>query len=150
MRRLYLSYHSSGATSLSHTGASTAMAFKAARDFRALGSPRSFIRANVNNDTLTDLVIAHDSGVSILLGNGDGTFAARTDFATGGHPACITAGDFDNDGDMDLLVLNLNDRPRLLRNDGGNRLNWLLLLLWGSLRQRRAIGTRLRAFTLNA
>lgn len=34
-------------------------------------------------------------------------------------------GDFDNDGDIDLLVVNLNDTPRLLRNDGGNRQNWL-------------------------
>jgi len=34
-------------------------------------------------------------------------------------------GDFDNDGDLDILVFMLNDSPRLLRNDGGNRLNWL-------------------------
>jgi hypothetical protein len=34
--------------------------------------------------------------------------------------------DFDNDGDMDILMNVLNDTPRLLRNDGGNRLNnWL-------------------------
>ncbi len=36
-----------------------------------------------------------------------------------------TWGDFDNDGDPDLLVANLNDAPRLLRNDGGNRNHWL-------------------------
>jgi len=36
-----------------------------------------------------------------------------------------TYGDYDNDGDLDLLVVNLNDSPRLLRNDGGNRNNWL-------------------------
>ncbi|MBN2593793.1 MAG: CRTAC1 family protein [Sedimentisphaerales bacterium] len=36
-----------------------------------------------------------------------------------------TYGDFDNDGDLDLLVINLNDSPRLLRNDGGNKNNWL-------------------------
>jgi hypothetical protein len=34
--------------------------------------------------------------------------------------------DFDNDGDIDLVISNLNDRPILLRNDGGNKLNnWL-------------------------
>lgn len=36
-----------------------------------------------------------------------------------------TYADYDNDGDLDLLVINLNDRARLLRNDGGNRQNWL-------------------------
>ena len=36
-------------------------------------------------------------------------------------------GDYDNDGDLDLLVVNLNDSPRLLRNDGGNENNWLTI-----------------------
>ena len=38
-------------------------------------------------------------------------------------------GDYDNDGDIDVLVVNLNDRLNLLRNDGGNRNNWLGLEL---------------------
>ena len=33
--------------------------------------------------------------------------------------------DFDNDGDLDILMNVINDTPRLLRNDGGNRQNWL-------------------------
>jgi hypothetical protein len=33
--------------------------------------------------------------------------------------------DFDNDGDVDLLVMNLNGNAKLLRNDGGNRASWL-------------------------
>ena len=36
-----------------------------------------------------------------------------------------TYGDYDNDGDLDLLVVNLNDSARLLRNDGGNKNFWL-------------------------
>ena len=36
-----------------------------------------------------------------------------------------TYADYDDDGDLDLLVVNLNDSPKLLRNDGGNRNNWL-------------------------
>jgi hypothetical protein len=36
-----------------------------------------------------------------------------------------TYGDYDNDGDLDILIVNLNDRAKLLRNDGGNRNHWL-------------------------
>jgi hypothetical protein len=35
------------------------------------------------------------------------------------------SGDYDNDGDLDILVFNLNDSPVLLRNGGGNGQNWL-------------------------
>ncbi|MBN1805191.1 MAG: CRTAC1 family protein [Sedimentisphaerales bacterium] len=38
-----------------------------------------------------------------------------------------TYADYDNDGDPDLLIINLNDSPRLLRNDGGNKNNWLII-----------------------
>jgi len=53
-------------------------------------------------------------------------------------------GDYDNDGDMDILVLNLNSRPRLLRNDGGNNQNWILISLTGDKSNRDAIGSRIR------
>ncbi len=53
-------------------------------------------------------------------------------------------GDIDDDGDLDIAVLNLNDRPRLLRNDGGNRGAWLKLHLTGTESNRDAIGARVR------
>ncbi len=53
-------------------------------------------------------------------------------------------GDYDNDGDFDVLVLNLNDRPRLLRNDGGNTKNWLMVELIGTASNREGIGTKIR------
>ena len=55
-------------------------------------------------------------------------------------------GDYDNDGDVDLLVINLNDRPTLLRNEGGNRHHWLGLELIGE-NGRQAIGTRVRVWS---
>ena len=41
-------------------------------------------------------------------------------------------GDYDNDGDIDALVLNMNDLPSLLRNDGGNKQNWIKMKLIGT------------------
>ena len=39
-----------------------------------------------------------------------------------------TWADIDNDGDIDILIINLNDYPKLLRNDGGNKVNnWLVI-----------------------
>jgi len=56
-------------------------------------------------------------------------------------------GDYDNDGDIDVLVLNMNDPPSLLRNDGGNRLNWIKIKLVGTQCNRTAIGARVRVVT---
>ena len=56
-------------------------------------------------------------------------------------------GDYDNDGDMDALILNMNDLPSLLRNDGGNKQNWIKFKLVGTKCNRTAIGTRVRAIT---
>jgi hypothetical protein len=53
-------------------------------------------------------------------------------------------GDYDNDGDIDALVLNLGDLPSLLRNDGGNKQNWIKIKLIGTKCNRTAIGARVR------
>ena len=58
-------------------------------------------------------------------------------------------GDYDNDGDMDVLVLNMNDVPSLLRNDGGNKQNWIKIRLIGTKCNRTAIGARVRVVTGN-
>ncbi len=58
-------------------------------------------------------------------------------------------GDYDNDGDLDVLVVNLNDHPNLLRNDGGNRNNWLKVdaRLQFPTGSRYAIGARVMVVT---
>jgi hypothetical protein len=56
-------------------------------------------------------------------------------------------GDFDNDGDLDILILNLNSRPRLLSNDGDNKGNWLLIHLIGSKSNRDGIGAKIEIKT---
>lgn len=58
-------------------------------------------------------------------------------------------GDYDNDGDLDLLIVNLNDAPTLLHNRGGSRNNWLGLELVGSESNRDAQGARVVLSTDN-
>jgi len=53
-------------------------------------------------------------------------------------------GDFDNDGDLDILVNNNGEAPQLLRNDGGNANHWLKILLIGTKSNRDAVGARVR------
>jgi hypothetical protein len=51
-------------------------------------------------------------------------------------------GDFDNDGDIDVLVMNMNEPPSLLRNDLAGTAGWLKVLLQGVTSNRSAIGAR--------
>lgn len=88
-------------------------------------------------------------GPRILFRNqGDGTFARLGEETGPGISARHVSrgcafGDFDNDGDLDVLVMNLNEPPSLLRNDAppGNR--WIKFRLEGTRSNRSAIGARL-------
>jgi len=51
-------------------------------------------------------------------------------------------GDFDNDGDIDVLVINMNDRPSLYRNERRNENHWITFRLEGSRSNRDAVGAR--------
>ena len=51
-------------------------------------------------------------------------------------------GDFDNDGDVDILIVNLNEPPSLLRNDTTGDHHWLKVQLTGTQSNRSAIGAR--------
>jgi len=53
-------------------------------------------------------------------------------------------GDYDNDGDVDMLVVNLDDRPTLLRNDTTGGGHWITIALAGTKSNRDAIGARVR------
>jgi len=54
-------------------------------------------------------------------------------------------GDFDNDGDIDVLIVNLNEPPSLLRNDIRGKQNWIKVRLEGVKSNRSAIGARVLA-----
>src|SRR5205814_405368 len=69
--------------------------------------PRSVAIGDVNGDGRPDLVVANDgsNSVSVLLGNGDGTFQAQTKYTTlGALPASVAIGDVNGDGRPDLVV----------------------------------------------
>jgi hypothetical protein len=55
-------------------------------------------------------------------------------------------GDFDNDGDVDILIVNLNEPPSLLRNDLKGASHWLKVKLTGTVSNRSAIGARVTCF----
>ncbi len=54
-----------------------------------------------------------------------------------------TYGDVDNDGDMDVFIVNLNSEAKLLRNDGGNRNNWIGIVATVPELKRDAVGVRI-------
>lgn len=55
-------------------------------------------------------------------------------------------GDFDNDGDIDVLVMNMNEPPSLLRNEYAGKNHWLKVKLIGTKSNRTALGARVIVF----
>ena len=84
----------------------------------------------------------------ILFRNlGDGKFEELLDQAGPGIAALHASrgcafGDFDNDGDVDILIMNLNEPPSLLRNDMTGNGHWLKVKLIGVKSNRTALGAR--------
>jgi hypothetical protein len=89
-------------------------------------SPRILMR-NMGNGRFLDLSTQSGPGVSQRFSSRGSAY-----------------GDYDNDGDRDVLVLNMNDPPSLLRNDGGNQNASITLKLIGTSCNRTAIGARVR------
>ncbi|HKR21406.1 MAG TPA: VCBS repeat-containing protein, partial [Pyrinomonadaceae bacterium] len=71
-------------------------------DYPILGN--NHIVVDVNGDGIPDLAATGAGGVGIMLGNGDGTFRPRVNFATGAQSQDLAAGDFNGDGRVDLAV----------------------------------------------
>ena len=85
--------------------------------------PGAIVAGDFKGDGRTDLAVANTGSddVSVLLGNGDGTFQNQVPYATGFEPSAIVAGDFNGDGRTDLAVANYgsNDVSVLLGNGDG-------------------------------
>jgi hypothetical protein len=93
----------------------SALTFDAGGLFDNLSGPQAIAVADVNGDGRPDVLVATNcfgsdcgsGGVSVLLGNGDGTFQAALNYASGGLGATsVSVVDMNGDGKLDLVVLN--------------------------------------------
>lgn len=103
------------------------VSFSPATNLASGSEPYTVMTADFNNDSKTDLVVSNYStnSVSILLGNGLGSFGSATNFAvcnSGTNPRSIICADFNGDGNTDLATANeggLNNVSVLLGNGMG-------------------------------
>lgn len=81
---------------------------------------------DVNGDGATDLISSdfYDNSVSVLIGNGNGTFKAKV--ATTGLTGAsrVASGDFNGDGQLDLAVRATNSNPQILLGNGNGTFTW--------------------------
>ena len=90
-------------------------------DLPSSAGPQALATGDFNGDGRLDLVVANSGAntVSILLGNGDGTFAAPVDYPAGLQPVSVAVGDFNGDGNLDIAVANqANNTVSVLLGNG--------------------------------
>ena len=120
---------------------------------------------DANNDGILDLFVTNghlyptESDAleyaqtdQLFINTGEGTFVDASEQAGEyfsirrvGRGAAF--GDYDNDGDTDIFVVNLNEEGVLLRNEDGNKLNWLTIKTVGVTSNRDGIGARVEVVT---
>jgi enediyne biosynthesis protein E4 len=121
--------------------------------------------ADFDNDGLPDLLFVNGSVYpevekffaehkfrnprTLLRNGGNGAFTNLSEQSGPGitdrHSSRGCAfGDFDNDGDVDVVVMNMNEPPSLLRNDARNDNHWIKVKLVGTKSNRSAIGASVR------
>ncbi len=121
--------------------------FRAPQYVAAGLAPYGLAVADLNGDGKPDLVATNSSSgaivgqsVSVLLGNGDGTFAPARAYATGGNPQGVAIADFNGDGKPDLAVANYNDATISVLLGNGD----------GTFAPRATFATGFRPYLLNA
>jgi hypothetical protein len=114
-----------GATWILHGGPATAHPLFAVPflTFYAGSGPTSVAIGDLNADGSPDLALANYAArtVAVLLGNGDGTFGAQSEYPIGSSSLCVAMGDLNGDDRPDLTVANYfsNTVSVLLGNGDG-------------------------------
>jgi hypothetical protein len=94
--------------------------FSAAVNYATGTQPDSVAVGDLNGDGKADLAVAnYGPNVSVLLGNGDGTFQTAVQYAVGSSADSVAVGDFNGDGRADLAVANGTNVSVLLGNGDG-------------------------------
>jgi hypothetical protein len=112
-------------------------AFAAQQAYAAGVHPFSIALGDLNGDGPLDIVVGNlgenlaDHSAGVLLGNGDGTFAPQTTFASGVSPFTIALGDADADDKLDVVIANI----------AANTASVLLGLGDGAFGEQRAFAT---------
>jgi hypothetical protein len=83
-------------------------------------SPQGILLADFNNDERADLAVANrnDNSVTVMIGKGDGTFAAPITLVTVPAPALLVRGDVNRDGNADLVVSTTSGSLQVFYGDG--------------------------------
>jgi hypothetical protein len=123
------------------TNSALTLAF-ANRTFAVGQGPNDLIEGDFNGDGKTDLVVANDGSntISVLLGNGDGTFRPHVDSAAGYAPESLATGDFNLDGKQDLAILNGDNTVSILLGNGDGTFQAPLIISGQEINSGIAVG----------
>jgi len=93
--------------------------------YAAGNTPTGIALGDLDGDGDLDMAVSNlgqfgvtDGETSVLLNNGDGTFATQTRYAAGNFSAFIALGDLDGDNDLDMVVINYEGDMSVLLNNG--------------------------------
>jgi autotransporter-associated beta strand protein len=114
---------------LLNTSSGYSLSFAPVKNLAVGSGPYSVTATDFNGDGLMDLAVVDHSGksVSVLLGNGDGTFKPAQNFPAGNYPSSMASADLNGDGKPDLAVANYgsNTVSILLNTSTGGNLSFV-------------------------